>query len=103
MSADNINLDDYLPLGGTQRIEGYIRDDLEGLHGYRIEINESQINIHLVGHGSLGLPPWRTGAEIVVEVHGGIGKVYVYSDINQDEATHIIDMDDALEENHEDA
>jgi len=71
--------------------------------------NDTKVQI-LVENNNLGLIIHPEGmgtcdgsyAPILLEQHQGMMRLFVWSDINQHEPTHIIDLSDALESNRRD-
>lgn len=64
----------------------------------RVKVGKYGIYIHADGYGEKTAPDGK-GEPILIELHQGSLKVYVWGDINEEDPTHIINMDDARESN----
>ncbi len=62
----------------------------------KIEADEHGINIGFVGYGDHGSADC-CGRPVFIEIHDGQLKIHVWTDIGQDDATHVLNLENARE------
>lgn len=67
---------------------------------FHIEINADSIEIRPEGFGTKGMMDGTSGP-IFIELRDGVPVVAVWSDINEEDATHLISLDGAAESNRQ--
>ena len=64
----------------------------------RLEKEDSSVELSIEGMGTAGMAEGK-GAPIYIEFYDGKWMLHVWADINQEDATHRIDLSGALESN----
>ena len=73
---------------------GKLIDSTGKRYGVVVSINGGQLGIHIQGYGDKTSTD-NTGEPIILDITDGKLNVFVWDDINKEQASHIVNMEDA--------